>query len=164
MSAGAERAWIALGSNLGDRRAVIEGAVEDLGSADGVGVLSVSTLVETDAVGPPGQPRYLNGAAAVSTTLEPRRLLDVMLAIEASRGRDRGSGNRWEPRTLDLDLLLYDDLVIKEPGLVVPHPRMHRRAFVLGPMVEIAPSVWHPELERSIQSLWERLEAGAPVE
>lgn len=135
------RAYIAIGSNLGPRHATIHAGVRDLGRVPGVRVVRLSSAIETDPVGPPGQGPYLNAAAELDTTLDPRALLDAMLAVERLHGRDRSSGERWGPRTLDLDLLLYDDLAIDEPGLTLPHPRMHERAFVLRPLSEIAPGL-----------------------
>ena len=135
------RAYIGLGSNLGDREATILAAVERLAEEPGIEVEGVSTLRETDPVGPVlDQPRFLNGAVVVETTLAPRRLLDTLLAIEAELGRTR-MGPPGGPRTLDLDLLLYGDERIDEPGLEVPHPRLHEREFVLEPLRELG---WSP--------------------
>jgi 2-amino-4-hydroxy-6-hydroxymethyldihydropteridine diphosphokinase len=114
-----------------------------LASEDGVEVAAVSTLRETDPVGIVDQPRFLNGAVAVDTTLEPRRLLDVLLRIERELGRVR-DGSRWGPRTVDLDLLLYGDEVVDEPGLRVPHPRLHERGFALEPLAELDPELEIP--------------------
>lgn len=132
------RAYIAVGSNLGPRHATIHAGLRDLARVPGVRVVRVSSLIQTDPVGPPNQGPYLNGAAELSTDLAPIDLLQAMLAVERLHGRDRSSGERWGARTLDLDLLLYDDLAIDEPGLTLPHPRMHERDFVLRPLAEIA--------------------------
>lgn len=132
------RAYIAVGSNLGPRHATIHAGLRDLARVPGVRVVRVSSLIQTDPVGPPNQGPYLNGAAELSTDLAPIDLLHAMLAVERLHGRDRSSGERWGARTLDLDLLLYDDLAIDEPGLTLPHPRMHERDFVLRPLAEIA--------------------------
>ena len=153
-------AHIGLGSNLGDRRVLIEAAIEALDGLDGVDVTAVSPLFETQPVGRSGQPRYLNGAAALQTTLGPRDLLTAMHALEASSGRDRVTERRWGPRRLDLDLLLWGDLVVDEPGLTVPHPRMHERLFVLEPLALIAPGAIHPTLRLSIECLRDRLPVG----
>ncbi|MCA9304103.1 MAG: 2-amino-4-hydroxy-6-hydroxymethyldihydropteridine diphosphokinase [Phycisphaerales bacterium] len=139
-------AAIGIGSNLGPRHATIHAGLRALGDARGVRVSRVSPVVETEPVGPPGQGLALNACALLETTLEPRTLLEVMLEIERSFGRDRSAGERWGPRTLDLDLLVYDDRVIEEPGLVVPHPELANRTFVLGPLAWIAPGLIVPGL------------------
>lgn len=131
------RAFIGIGSNLGPRHATIHAGVRDLARVPGVAVIRLSAIIETDPVGPPGQGPYLNAAAELATTLDPHALLDAMLAVERAHGRDRSSGERWGSRTLDLDLLMYDDLVLDEPGLTLPHPRMRERAFVMVPLMEI---------------------------
>src|SRR5437879_4241330 len=124
------RAFVGLGANLGDREATIRRAVQLLGAAPGVRIVGVSTLRETDPVGYLDQPRFLNGAAELDTTLAARELLDALLAVERALGRER-SGPRFGPRTIDLDLLLYGHERIDEPGLRVPHPRLHERPFAL---------------------------------
>lgn len=139
-----ERAYVALGSNLGDREATIRAAVAALGAAPGVRVAAVSSLIETDPVGYVDQPRFLNGAAALDTSLEPRALLELLLDVERRFGREREGAPPQGPRTLDLDLLLYGDAQIDEPGLRVPHPRLHERAFVLGPLAELDRSLEVP--------------------
>ena len=157
-------AAIGLGSNLGDRLATIEQAVARLDALAEMRVKSVSRLVETEPVGPPGQRPYLNGAALLRTSLSPRALLEACLAVEAAHGRVRGGADRWGPRTLDLDLLLYDQLVIDEPGLTIPHPRMHQRLFVLVPLAEIAGSWVHPVCRVPIEWLLAEARAVAPAE
>lgn len=135
---------LGLGANLGDRAATLHAAVDALrGDADFV-VLAVSAFRETAPVGPADQPAYLNGAVLVRTTLAPRDVLDRLLGIERTFGRDRSREARWGARTLDLDLLLYGDRVIDEPGLTVPHPRMLERLFVLEPLNEIGPDLVVP--------------------
>jgi 2-amino-4-hydroxy-6-hydroxymethyldihydropteridine diphosphokinase len=138
------RAYVGLGANLGDREATIRRAVALLDELGGVAVVGVSTLRETEPWGPVEQPRYLNGAAAVETALAPRELLDALLDVERRLGRDRANEQRWGPRTIDLDLLLYGDLVLDEPGLGVPHPRLHERRFALEPLVELTPDAVVP--------------------
>ncbi|GIU95553.1 MAG: 2-amino-4-hydroxy-6-hydroxymethyldihydropteridine diphosphokinase [Gaiellaceae bacterium] len=140
-------AYVGLGANLGDRRATIERAVELLQAAEGVEVRRVSTLRETDPVGIVDQPRFLNGAVELETTLDPRDLLALLLEIERALGRER-TGLRWGPRTIDLDLLVFGQETISEPGLRVPHPRLHERAFALEPLAELAPDLEVPGLGR----------------
>ncbi len=137
------RAYVGLGANLGDRERTLHAAVDALAAEDGVEVVSVSVLRETEPVGVGQQPPYLNGAAEVETTLTARELLDRLLAVEQRFGRIRVPGEHG-PRTLDLDLLLYGDEVIDEPGLTVPHPRLHERRFVLEPIAELAPGLVVP--------------------
>jgi 2-amino-4-hydroxy-6-hydroxymethyldihydropteridine diphosphokinase len=140
VSAAPQRAYVALGSNLGDRRAELEHAIERLSASPGVRVLAVSDWIETDPVGgPAGQRRYLNGAAEIETTLAPRALLELLLAIEREAGRERDPEVKNGPRVLDLDLLLYGEQSIDERDLLVPHPRLEERTFVLQPLAQIAP-------------------------
>ena len=128
------RAYVGLGSNLGDREATIRAAVAAL-----PGVVGISTLRETEPVGITDQPVFLNGVAAVETELAPRELLDALLAIERTLGRERRE--RWGPRTIDLDLLLYGGETVDEPGLTVPHPHLHERRFALEPLAELDPEL-----------------------
>ena len=137
------RAYVGLGANLGDREATLLAAVDALAAEEGIDVVAVSTLRETEPVGVGEQPPFLNGAVALDTTLAPRDLLARLLAVEQRFGRVRVPGER-APRTLDLDLLLYGDERIEEPGLSVPHPRLHERRFVLEPLFELAPSLVVP--------------------
>jgi 2-amino-4-hydroxy-6-hydroxymethyldihydropteridine diphosphokinase len=128
-------AYVGLGANLGDREATIDEALRLLGTQPGVTVAAVSTLRDTAPVDKLDQPRFLNGAAGVETDLSPRELLDALLHVERELGRVRHE--RWGPRTIDLDLLLYGDEQIDEPGLTVPHPRLHERRFALEPLAEL---------------------------
>ena len=137
-------AYIGIGSNLGDREGAIAAALDLLRAEDGVEVVAVSTLRKTDPVGYLDQPRFLNGAAAVETSLTARELLDRLLEVECRLGRVRGEGPRFGPRTIDLDLLLYGDETIDEPGLQVPHPRLAERRFALEPLAELEPSLEVP--------------------
>ena len=132
-------AYVGLGANLGMREETLRRAVELLGAADGVDVLAVSQLRETAPVGVVDQPPFLNGAVAVETTRTARELLDLLLGIERSLGRVRQE--RWGPRTIDLDLLVYGDEVVDEPGLQVPHPHLHERRFALEPLAELQPKL-----------------------
>ena len=137
------RAYIGLGANLGRREETLDEALRLLGETDGLRIVARSELRETEPVGVVDQPLFLNGAAAVDTELSPRALLDALLAVERRLGRVRG-GRRWSPRTIDLDLLLYGDQVLDEPGLRVPHPRLHERRFVLEPLAELDPGLVVP--------------------
>ena len=137
------RAYVGLGANLGDRERTLHDTVDALGAEDGIEVIAVSTLRETDPVGVGDQPRFVNGVVALDTTLAARELLDRLLAIEQRFGRVRVLGEHG-PRTLDLDLLLYGDEELDEPGLTVPHPRLHERRFVLEPLAELAPGLVVP--------------------
>ena len=128
------RGFIALGSNLGDRLANLQRAVELLAGRDGVRVLKASRVYETDPVGPP-QPDYLNAVLEIETSLPPARLLEEAQLVERELGRVRTE--RWGPRTIDIDLLTYGDERIDQPDLQIPHPRMHERAFVLVPLLGI---------------------------
>lgn len=132
------RAYLALGSNLGDRAATLQQAVDGLGAAAGVHVVDVSKVYETDPVGP-AQPDYLNAVVAVDTDLDARGLLELAQRLERDAGRVRGE--RWGPRTLDVDVLLVGNDRIDEPDLVVPHPRMWEREFVLAPLADVAPDL-----------------------
>ena len=131
------RAFFGIGSNLADRLAYLQLAVDGLVAADGIEVVACSPVYETDPVGGPEQGRYLNAVVAVETELTPRELLSVAQGLEAAAHRVRRE--RWGPRTLDVDVLLVGDETVDEPDLVVPHPRMHERGFVLAPLADIAP-------------------------
>ena len=151
-------ALLGLGSNLGDRGANVRRALELLAERGAASVVAVSTLCETAPEGGPPQGDFLNAAALVETELRPRELLAALKAVERALGR-RPGGPRWGPREVDLDLLLYDALVVDEPDLQVPHPRMHERRFVLEPAAEVAPSMRHPTLGRTVQELLAGLDA-----
>lgn len=156
------RVFIGIGSNEGDRLRLISQAAQCLGALPGTKVVQMAPIIETDPIGPP-QPRYLNTVVEISTDLEPSALLRGLKHIEAQLGR-RPSGERWGPRPIDLDLLLYDARVIEQPDLRVPHPLMQERRFVLEPLAELAPGVVHPVLRQPIASLLARLprESSAP--
>lgn len=139
-------AYIGLGSNLGDSIGTVRAALDALALLPGTHLLRTSRLYRTPAWGLTAQPDFINAAAMVESRLSPQELLAAMLAIERDAGRERreDGSDRWGPRTLDLDLLLYGDQVIEQPGLRVPHPHLHERAFALLPLVEIAPDVAIP--------------------
>jgi 2-amino-4-hydroxy-6-hydroxymethyldihydropteridine pyrophosphokinase len=132
-------AYLSMGSNLGDRLAFLRSGVKGLVAAPGVRVVKLSSIYETTPVGVTGQPDYLNLVAAIETGLTPHELLSTCLAIEKENGRERSV--RWGARTLDLDILLYDDVQMETDDLVIPHPRMKERAFVLVPLLEIEPEI-----------------------
>lgn len=152
----AVEAYVALGSNLGDREAQLRAAIAALRADPEILVEAVSTVYETAPVGPPPQGPYLNAVVRLRTPLAPRALLARLLAIEVAAGRVR-DGRRWSARSLDLDLLVYGELLLDEPGLCLPHPRLHERAFVLEPLCELAPRLVHPRLGASIAELARRV-------
>ncbi len=147
--------YVSIGTNLGDRAALLDFALRLLDALPTTRVAALSPIFETDPVGPPPQGAYLNAVVRIETALAPRALLDGLLSIEHAAGRERGARNA--PRTLDLDLLLYGDRIVDEPGLSVPHPRLAERAFILEPLAALAPQLLHPQLAESIESLAARV-------
>ena len=141
---------IALGSNLGDSRATLENALRTLAQTPGISVKTCSSWYKTAPIGP-SQPDYLNGCAILSVQLNPQDLLKTLLSIEDQFGRIRQE--RWGARTLDLDLLLFDDLILDTPELQIPHPRMTQRAFVLVPLAEIVPDWIEPVSGKTIAQI-----------
>ena len=138
------QAWIGLGGNLGDAVATLHAALQDLDGLPQTRLVRASKFYRTPAWGVAEQPDFINAVALLDTRLSPRDLLDALLDIERAFGRERNRTERWGPRVLDLDLLLYDSAVIDEPGLCVPHPHLHERAFALLPLVEITPDAFIP--------------------
>lgn len=138
-------AYVGLGGNVGPARSTVSAAIDAIANLPATTLLRASRLYRTPAWGDEAQPDFVNAVVALRTGLAPRALLDALLGIERMFGRERDAeGRRWGPRTLDLDLLLHGDAVIDEPGLTVPHPHLHARAFVLVPLLEIAPGVAIP--------------------
>jgi 2-amino-4-hydroxy-6-hydroxymethyldihydropteridine diphosphokinase len=154
-------AYIALGANIGDRRKSIATAIEKLKQTQGIEVSRVSKLIENPAEGMgEDAPDFLNAAAEIKTTLGSHALLHRLLEIEREMGRQRKA--RWEPRTIDLDLLLYGEQILSSQELIVPHPLMHERRFVLTPLAEIASQVVHPTLQMTIAGLLQNLGSKQP--
>ncbi len=153
-------AWLGLGSNLGDKRAHIQQALAEIAAS--CRLVEVSSLYKTEPVGFKDQDWFLNCTARIATPKTPRELLALLQSIERQLGRTARVKNG--PRTIDLDILLYDSLVLEEDGLVIPHPRMHERLFVLAPLREIAPALVHPVWERTIEQLAESLRDPERVE
>ena len=138
------RVYVGVGANLGTPRETIAAVLALLDQEGDVELVAVSTLRETDPVGYEEQPRFLNGVVQLGTELSPQELLARLLAIETRLGRVRGEGPRFGPRTIDLDLLLYGEETVDEPGLTLPHPRLHERRFVLEPLAELDPALEVP--------------------
>lgn len=155
------KAFIGLGSNLGEREAMIRSALEAIAALPETDLVRASSLYDTEPVGDVDQPNFLNAVAQVDTDLPPRQLLWNLQLIERRLGRERT--RRWGPRTIDLDLLLVGDLVIEEDDLRVPHPEMIRRAFVLVPLVELDPTLVHPSTGETLASHLSKLGARPPL-
>lgn len=155
-------AYIGLGANLGDAEATVRAALVALHALPATRCLAASRLYRTPAWGRLDQPAFVNAAAALETSLAPEALLDALLALERSHGRERLDGERWGPRTLDLDVLLFGAAVIDSPRLRVPHPHLHERAFALLPLAEIAPQAPIPG-HGTVQAALAQLETGGLV-
>ena len=148
-------AYIGFGSNIGDRLGHIQNAVCALSETEGITLQKISSVYKTDPVGYEAQAHFLNGVAAIQTDLPPLSLLHALKNIETAIGRKHRI--RWGPREIDLDILIYGDMCLQTEKLIIPHPEMHRRRFVLTPLAEIAPDLVHPVLKETIQTLLERL-------
>ena len=148
-------AFIGLGSNLGDRVGNIQKAIGEISKLGYVS--TVSSLYETEPVGVENQPDFINCVIKLEISLSPYGLLVSLQSIEKGLGRERERREKWEPRTIDLDIIFYDDLVIETHGLTIPHPRAHLRRFVLEPLCEIAPDFIHPTLKVTVSKLLEGL-------
>jgi 2-amino-4-hydroxy-6-hydroxymethyldihydropteridine diphosphokinase len=155
-------AYIGVGANLGDPLAQCRQGLRLLGEVPGVRLLRRSSWYRTEPVGPADQPWFINAVAEIRTSLSPRELLEAVKAIEERMGRRTAA--HWGPRAIDLDLLLYGQTVLEEPGLIVPHPELHRRRFVLEPLGEVASWVMHPAFGVSIRGLLDRLADPGVVE
>ena len=149
-------AYIGFGSNIGDRLAHIQNALDTLSKTEGITLKEISSIYKTAPVGYEEQAQFLNGVAAIQTTLSPLSLLHTLKDIETVIGRKHRI--HWGPREIDLDILIYGDLRIQTEKLVIPHPEMHLRGFVLVPLAEIASDLVHPVFQESIQTLLNRLE------
>ena len=145
------RVFVGLGSNEGDRLELISKAAHAIGAVSGIQLRQMATIIETEPVGPP-QGRYLNTVVELETTISPEALLGALQDIERELGRVK-SAQRWGPRPIDLDLLLYDDRILSAPNLLIPHPRLHDRLFVLEPLAQLAPELVHPVLKKTIGEL-----------
>ena len=151
MREGGEIVYVAVGANLGDREATFASAIRCLEAESELLLLAASPVYETEPVGPGEQDPYLNAVLRLRSWLAPSELLATLQRIEQALGRDRrGESQRWGPRTIDLDIVLYGERCIEMPDLVVPHPRAHERAFVLRPLAELDPQRVHPRLGRTI--------------
>ena len=155
-------AYIGFGSNIGDRLKHIQNAIHALSKTEGITLLKISSVYKTDPIGYEAQGEFLNGVIAIQTTLSPLSLLHTLKDIETVVGRQHRI--RWGPREIDLDLLIYGDLCLQTEQLVVPHPEMHLRRFVLVPLAEIAPDLVHPVFQETVQTLCNHLEDDQSVQ
>jgi 2-amino-4-hydroxy-6-hydroxymethyldihydropteridine diphosphokinase len=154
------RIFISLGANLGDPVAQIEDAIHRLSKREGFRISKLSSFFLTEPVGPINQPQYVNAVAELWSRLSPQEVLAGLLGVESDMGRERAV--RWGPRRIDLDLLIYSGQICDEPGLKVPHPRMHERRFVLEPLAELASELSHPRYDQTIRELLDALPEDGP--
>lgn len=154
---GWHKAYVAIGSNMGDKKAYLEDAIQGLKNGADIQVSKVSSLIATEPYGGVEQDAFLNGMVELQTLLSPRELLDYLHELENAAGRERKV--HWGPRTLDLDIIFYDKLIMEDDALIIPHVDMQNRDFVLKPMAEINPNFRHPILQKTMQQLWEELTA-----
>ncbi|MBB82744.1 MAG: 2-amino-4-hydroxy-6-hydroxymethyldihydropteridine diphosphokinase [Deltaproteobacteria bacterium] len=154
MRVGGERAFVALGANLGDCEATFSAVIEAFEREPDLRLIAASGVYETPPLGPPGQDPYLNAVVSLHVWLSPYELLACLQAIESGLGRDRGpDAVRWGPRAIDLDLLFFGDRCVTLPDLEVPHPRLHERAFVLVPLADLAPALVHPVRGGTVEAM-----------
>lgn len=151
------RVFLSLGSNLGDRLSNIQQAVSTLSMLDEINVVKTSSFYETEPWGNKKQEWFVNCAIAIDTVLSPQELLNKCQQIELTLGRIRNQKERWQERAIDIDILMYDDLIMTSSNLVIPHPYMHERAFVLIPMLEVKPDLVHPVFKKSVSELYDEL-------
>jgi 2-amino-4-hydroxy-6-hydroxymethyldihydropteridine diphosphokinase len=155
-------AYLSLGSNRGDRLQFLKQAIKEIEESDTISIKKISPVYETQPVGIESQDWFLNLVVEIQTSLDPISLLQYLLALEYRIGRKRKL--KWGPREIDVDILLYDDRIVKADQLEIPHPQMHRRGFVLVPLSEIAPEVYHPVLRKTAKELLETCEDNSAVE
>ncbi len=143
--------YLNLGSNLGDRLQNLKMAIKKIEESDFISIQKISPVYETDPVGYEDQPRFLNLVVLAETALKPLLLLDCLLDIEKKMGRKKEK--KWRPRNIDMDILLYDDLIVNSDRLILPHPQMHQRRFVLVPLTQVNPNLLHPLLKKNVEEL-----------